>query len=146
MDEIIVQSLVLELLYHLIKDSKKQATKKQIKSGSDTAVNKTIEFIKNNLTDDLSLTKLSSFVGFSPTYFHKLFKSSTGKTVREYIEEQRIKKAISLILETDDTITKIAYECGFSSQSYFNFAFKRRMGATPRQYAKEFYEQYAKSI
>lgn len=36
---------------------------------------------------------------------------------------------------TKKTLTEISYECGFSSRSYFNCAFKRRMGVTPRAYA-----------
>ena len=51
-----------------------------------------------------------------------------------------------MIVETDHTITQIAYECGFSSQSYFNYVFKRKIKITPKQYAKEAFEQYTKSI
>ena len=89
---------------------------------------------------------MSTLAGFTPTYFHKLFKASTGKTLREYVEEQRIKKAINLLLKYDTTVTEIAYECGFSSQSYFNYAFKRKMKTSPKQYAKKVFEQYTKSI
>lgn len=145
-DEIIVQSLVLELIHTMINDSKKQELKQQMKSGNYDTIKKTTEFIKNNLTNDLNLTVLASISGFSPTHFHKMFKSATGKTLRDYIEDQRIKKAVNLIIETDRTITEIAYECGFSSQSYFNYVFKRKMKITPKQYAKEIFEQYTKFI
>ena len=145
-DEIILQSLILELVYTLINDSKKQALNKQMKTCNYDTINKITAFIKNNLTSDLNLSSLSSIAGFSPTYFHKLFKSSTGKTAHEYIEDLRIKKAINMIVETDHTITQIAYECGFSSQRYFNYVFKRKMKITPKQYAKEAFEQYTKSI
>ena len=143
-DEIILHSLFLELVHTLINDSIKQALKEQMKTGNYDTINKITTFIKDNLTSNLTLSSLSSKAGFSPTYFHKLFKSSTGKTVHEYVEEQRIKKAINLIVEGNHTITEIAYKCGFSSQSYFNYAFKRKMKTTPKQYAKKFYEQYIK--
>jgi AraC-like DNA-binding protein len=74
-----------------------------------------------------------------------------GKTAEEYkgvldelisTEEQRIKKAANMLLTTDYTLTKIAYECGFSSQSYFSYAFKRRMNVTPREYAKKVFNKY----
>jgi len=145
-DEIILQSLILELVHILINDSKKQVLKEQMKTGNYDTINKITSFIKDNLTSNLTLSSLSAKAGFSPTYFHKLFKSSTGKTVREYIEDLRIKKAINMIVETDLTVTQIAYECGFSSQSYFNYVFKRKMKTTPKQYAKAFFEQYTKSI
>lgn len=78
----------------------------------------------------------------SPVHFHNTFKRSVGKTLRDYVEEQRIKKAIGLLLTTDASLTQIAFECGFSSQSYFSYVFKRRMNATPREYAKTIHARY----
>lgn len=63
-------------------------------------------------------------------------------TLREYVEEQRIKKAIHLLLTTDRSLTAVAYECGFSSQSYFSYVFKRKMKTTPRQYIDSLYQKY----
>ena len=145
-DDIIIQSLVLELFHNLIKDSRGQELKQQMKNGNYDAIVRATDFIKNNLTGDLNLNNISAVAGFSPTYFHKLFKSFTGQTVCKYIEEKRIQRALNFLLETDFTVTEIAYSCGFSSQSYFNYAFKRKMKITPKQYAKEFYKQYTKSI
>ena len=117
-----------------------------MKNGNYDAIVRATDFIKNNLTGDLNLNNISAVAGFSPTYFHKLFKSFTGQTVCKYIEEKRIQRALNFLLETDFTVTEIAYSCGFSSQSYFNYAFKRKMKITPKQYAKEFYKQYTKLI
>ena len=44
------------------------------------------------------------------------------------------------------TLTEIAYECGFSSQSYFSYAFKRHTGMTPRAYAKKPVEVYDRNL
>ena len=81
-------------------------------------------------------------MSLSPVYFHNVFKSATGKTLHDYIEEQRIKKAIYLLQTTNYSLTKVAYECVFSSQSYFSFVFKRRMKNTPRKYMKDIYCKY----
>ena len=64
--------------------------------------------------------------------------------LREYIEEQRIKKAIGRLISTDKPLTQIAYECGLSSQAYFSCVFKRKMKLTPREYAKKRHLQYGK--
>ena len=141
-DEIILQSLVLELIHNLVKDSKSSAMRENIKESNYKAVSKAIKYIKNNLTNDLSLESVANFVGFSPIHFHNVFKASTERTLREYVEEQRIRKAENMLLTTDFTLAEIAYECGFSSQSYFNYAFKRKTGKTPRAYAKEAFERY----
>ena len=140
-EEIILQSLLLELIYAIKKDS----TLKN-KNGNFTnnysKVEKSLSYIKEHLTEDLSLDKVAKSVSFSPIHFHNTFKTAVGKTLRDYIEEQRIKKAANLLLTTNYSLTQIAYECGFSSQSYFSYVFKRRMKKTPREYAKENYNNY----
>jgi AraC-like DNA-binding protein len=140
-EEIILQSLLLELIYTIKKDS----TLKN-KNGNFTnnysKVEKSLSYIKEHLTEDLSLDKVAKSVSFSPIHFHNTFKTAVGKTLRDYIEEQRIKKATNLLLTTNYSLTQIAYECGFSSQSYFSYVFKRRMKKTPREYAKEIYSNY----
>ena len=99
-------------------------------------IERTMEYIDANLSADLSLQTISDTFNFSPIYFHKLFKSSTGKTLHDYIAERRIEKAIDLMLSTKMTLTQIAYECGFSSQSHFGYVFKKKMGVSPRAYTK----------
>lgn len=64
------------------------------------------------------------------------------KTLREYVEEQRIRRAVNLLVGTDLTLSEIAYECGFSSQSYFSYVFKERMKTTPRAYARDYYRKF----
>ena len=105
-------------------------------------VENAIKYIDDHLTEDLSLENLSSYVSVSPIYFHNVFKRSVGKTLREYVEEQRIKRAIHSLISTDRSLTQIAFECGFSSQSYFSYVFKRKMHMTPRAYVREIYNQY----
>lgn len=141
-DEIKLQSIVLELICNLHRDSEKILKADKIKKNNEAIINETIKYIKENLTSDLSLGKLSNLVHLSQNYFHKCFKQSTGKTLRDYVEEQRIKKAVHLLVTSDLSLAEIAFECGFSSQSYFNYVFKRRMKKTPRKYAEEINERY----
>ena len=141
-EDILTQSLLLNLIYTLDKraDSYKKAY--QPKASNRKVIEQTIQYIKSNLSDELSLESLSERANFSPIYFHKLFKASTGRNLREYIEDQRIKRAIELLTSTDKTLTQIAYECGFSSQSYFSYAFKRKTKSSPREYAKKIQLKY----
>ena len=139
-EEILVQSLLLELIYLVIKDSAAKPTGKFV--GQDSLAEKAIRYIGTHLTENLSLEIVANAMSLSPVYFHNAFKSATGMTLHCYIEEQRIKKAIHLLQTTDHSLAKIAYECGFSSQSYFSFVFKRRMGQTPRNYIRDSYGKY----
>ena len=141
-DEILLQSLVLELIHAILHDSEKLLHQEKIKNSNYEAIEKVIAYIKENLTSDLSLEVIAEYAGFSPIHFHNCFKTATGKTLRNYVEEQRIKKAANMLVTTDRTLAEIAYECGFSSQSYFSYSFKRKMGMTPREYGQKILERY----
>ena len=145
-DKIIFYSLVMELIYMLTKDSEKLQKREQIKPNNYIIIERAIKYIKENLTADLSLENVARYAGMSPIHFHNCFKTATAHTLRRYVEEQRIKEAANMLVTTDYTLTKIAYECGFSSQAYFSQAFKRRMQLTPREYAKSVFEQYEKDM
>lgn len=141
-DGLMLYSLILELVYLLNKKNITAREMHRAKNNNQSVINETIEYIKNNITADLSLKSLADNASFSPIYFHKLFRASTGKTLHQYIEDRRIKKAINLLLSTNMTLSEIAYECGFSSQSYFSYAFKKNTGLTPRAYVKKIVEAY----
>ena len=140
-DEIILHSLILSLIYSLRADA--QITLKEGGGRCNREITESlIAYIKENITADLSLGALAKKVHLSPTYLHSRFKASTGKTLRDFVEEQRIKTAANLLISTNLTLAEIAYRCGFSSQSYFSMAFKRRMKKTPREYVKEVSMRY----
>lgn len=141
-DEILIYSLLFELIYSLLKGAKNNSHNVNEQNNNKRIIEKTIEFIDNNPMADLSLKAMSQLAGFSFIHFHNCFKSCTGKTLRDYVEEQRIKKAINLLISTNKTLAEIAYESGFSSQSYFNYAFRRRMKKTPREYVKSLANLY----
>lgn len=140
--EVMLQSLMLKLIYSLDKLAKSIKGAYVQKPSNRGIIEDTIRYIKENITEDLSLASLSRRASFTPVYFHRLFKASTGKNLRDFVEEARIKRAVERLLATDKTLTEIAYECGFSSQSYFSYAFKKRMGMPPREYARKAQTKY----
>ena len=132
---LIVQQLVLKLLYMIIEDAERQERTNNSKGKKHLNMQKCIEYIKNNLTEDLSLEALAKLANFSPIYFHSCFKEHTGITLREFVEEERIKKACFMLSSDELSVEKIAEACGFSSTSYFCVVFKRKMKITPREYS-----------
>jgi len=141
-DDIMLSSLFLKLLHSMIRDKARSTHHTPKGSAKSVMIERALEYVGNNLTATLSLERVAAAVGFSPIYFHNSFKTSVGKTLHEYVEEERIRAAAELLVTTSYTLGTIAYECGFSSQSYFNFAFKRKMGKTPREYAREMQKMY----
>lgn len=139
-DEIIMQSLILKLIYNLGTEAVKCSRRENTTFNS--SINKALKYINENIEDDLSLQKVAEQVSLSPTYFHASFKRAVGKTLREYVEDIRIKKSINLMLTTEMTLAQIAYSSGFSSQSYFSSLFKHKMDCTPRAYLKSLNDRY----
>ena len=141
-DLLLLQSELLRLIHTLASETQKQTYSPKAHNGA--TIEGIIQYIDQHLTEELSLAKLAALASFSPVHFHNCFKRSTGKTLRAYIEDQRIRRAAALLVSTDHTLAEIAQDCGFSSQSYFSFVFKRAMGETPREYALRIHREYEK--
>lgn len=139
-DELLIHANILKLISLLCKHV--SDIEIQSHTSNRIIIEDTVRYIKSNLSADLSLGTLAHRVSFSPVHFHNCFKKSTGRNLREFVEQTRLAHAVRLLCETDKTLTEIAYECGFSSQSYFSYTFKKRMKMTPREYSSAVYEKY----
>jgi AraC-like DNA-binding protein len=91
--------------------------------------------IRARLADsDLSLTEIALECGLSLRYLHDLFRDD-GRTAREYLLGERLKKARSMLERNPagaSTITDVCLACGFCTPSQFSTAFKRAFGLSPR--------------
>ncbi len=107
-----------------------------INKGTDlpSHINKAIYYINHNLHEDITLEKIAKVVHMSPNYFSRYFKQNIGTTFKEYVNEQRIKKAKDLLNYTDESLDKIALALGFKNQAYFTTVFKKHTGTTPKKY------------
>lgn len=95
---------------------------------------KVISYLRKNFDKQISLETLSEVVDKSPKYIGCFFKSMTGKTPIEYLNEYRIEKACHKLLHTDMSVTDISFSCGFSDLSYFIKTFKKITGVSPGKY------------
>ena len=95
------------------------------------------KYIDLNFREKLSLEALAKRAALSPVYFHKLFTSCFGTSPAEYISALRLTAAKRALIATDSSIADIAFDCGFSSQSYFNYKFKSDVGVSPLKYRKD---------
>ena len=93
-------------------------------------------YISTNLLGKISLEEVASYLGMNRTYFCMFFKKHYGKGFADYVNDLRVDKASSLLLNGDRTIADIARECGYKTVPYFNRAFKRSKGVTPGAYRK----------
>lgn len=94
------------------------------------------KFIGSNYMNDISLSDVAKSVGFSESYFSRMFKDITEKNFISYLNEYRIKQAEHFLMESNMSIAEIAYSVGFNSIVTFNRAFKSIKGCSPSIYKK----------
>jgi len=83
-----------------------------------------------------SLEKLANEANLSKNFMCAAFKEIIGITLFSYIHEKRIDKAKVMLIETQLSVEKIAYYCGFENMSYFYRIFKKHTGVSPASYRK----------
>ena len=101
-------------------------------------VNKAIDFIDRNFTNDLSLEDIARELFISPRYLNSIFKNQMGMTIFEHITERRMEKAKDLIANYHVKIQDIAKEIGYNSVQGFFKVFKKRYKMTPIEYRRKF--------
>ncbi|WP_152537396.1 AraC family transcriptional regulator [Aquimarina pacifica] len=104
-------------------------------------VTKIFEFINKNYSLQVSTQDVAKHIGMTTNSFCRMFKTLTHKPFVEYLNEYRIHRGTKLLQETDDSISEIAYQCGFENHSYFSLQFCRVTGKTPINYRKEYRER-----
>lgn len=92
------------------------------------------DFIRSHYYEHLTLNRVADAVGFSPSYFSRLFKKKYGCNFNEYVNEVRIEVSKNYLLTTSKPIADIAHDSGFDDPSYFARVFKRLCGVTPGYY------------
>lgn len=70
----------------------------------------------------------------SSNYFGDMLKKETGKTPQEHIQDKVIEMAKEHIVETNETVSQIAYTLGFQYPQHLCRLFKKRVGCTPNEY------------
>jgi len=105
--------------------------------GISSDIDDAIRYISLNYALPLTLDEVAENINLSPTYLSKKFKKVTGVTFKEYVNYIRIRQACQMLLTTDDSITKIAINCGFNSSNYFKDNFRKIYAISPRNFRKQ---------
>ncbi len=103
---------------------------------STLQIKRIINYIETHYSEKITLEALSDYAGISTYHLAHMFKKCTGQSPIEYINHYRLSMAANKLMETNDQIIGIAIDTGFNNISYFNRAFKKRFGVTPKEYRK----------
>jgi AraC-like DNA-binding protein len=117
------------LLVRLLEDE--LATSTQPASVHLPAVREAIAYINKNLGEPLDLKSIAGAAGLSAFHFSRLFRTLCGTTVYRFVLQRRLELAAHRLQHGSLSISEIALETGFSSQSHLTTAFRQKYGVTP---------------
>ena len=101
-------------------------------------VEKIMQHLNKNFDKNITLNEAARIASMSDVAFSRFFKMRSGKTFIDTVNEIRLGHASRMLIDTTQSITEVAYKCGFNNISNFNRIFKKKKDCTP----KEFREAY----
>lgn len=103
----------------------------------DRRVRKIVSLLEERGCERISVAELAQSVGLGPSRLEHLFKLDARMSIRDFIRERRLEEAALLLAGSEERISTIGYQVGFTDPSNFNHAFKRRFGVSPREYREQ---------
>ena len=136
--ELKIKGMLCNLFYDLLSRRRYMLSPgKAAKEESLSRLRILLDAIHENYAQQLSLTELASKIAVSKEGCCRFFKSMTGKTISQYLEDYRVSQGILLLQEDQYSIMQVSYLVGFGNPGRFSAAFARRMNCTPSQYRKK---------
>lgn len=135
----LIRATDFEALAHVLTDALNDFIEGIYLAGFNRAnrhVSRALDFINANYMKSLSLAMVAGSAGISSYRLAHLVKAHTGRTIVQLINQTRIEHARRLLEQTGKSCTDIAYEIGYSDQSYFIRHFRRQTGITPARYRR----------
>ncbi|MFM0271784.1 response regulator [Paraburkholderia aspalathi] len=107
-------------------------------TGNSVIVRAAIRHLSQRLNDAPTVEQLARLVGTNEKRLSRAFRDNLGRTVFEYLRDERLRIAQKLLSSTSLSIASIAEEIGFSSAANFATAFRERFGMPPSTYREEY--------
>lgn len=143
MSEHISRLLMQEMFAYLLrvasggKEEAKPAPKPETATKTGDDLSRVMEYIFENVQNNITLQDLANVCCLEKTYFLKKFKLLTGYTPMAYVRKEKIKKAKELLIYSDMNITQISEAVGFESIHHFSNVFSKATGMSPNKFKKE---------
>lgn len=109
---------------------------KNAKDGFNPLIENLKKYIETNLEYDIKISHIARIFHYNEKYLGRLFRSETGMSFKEYINNARVERAKILLRETDDKIIDISSAVGYNNVTYFNRVFKKYFSVSPDGYRR----------
>lgn len=106
-----------------------------VDSEDDKLMKRIVAYMDENLgNSDITIDDIAQTVGISRASLHRKMKRQMGTSPMEFLREARIRKAVKMLSMSTNSVSSIAYLCGFSDPKYFSKCFRQTMGISPTEY------------
>ena len=129
--------LFLELLYHIarqLRDADSIRSELVLQKDRTARLSPVLQYVERNYADSITLREAAVLAKMSVPQFVSLFKKVAGMSFVSYLTHVRLSRSVRLLKESSLTIAEVAYQVGFSDQSYFDRRFKDAFSQTPRDF------------
>ena len=130
--DLFIKGKLFEFFYILSNRCRNEKNPRTVKSLDKLKI--ILKFVEHSYMHKITIAEAAERIDFSESHFMRYFKENMGISFIEYLRDYRLTMAARLLLVSEDTILNIAEEVGFENLSYFNRAFKKKYGVTPREY------------
>jgi AraC-like DNA-binding protein len=137
----LINAELVKLFYFMERDKNQKVSPQSLLKAYAT-VQPSLDFINENFSEQITLDDIAKASGYSQFYFQKKFVEIMGVSPQKYLVDTRIAHAKKLLVDPQKSLVNIAYECGFPSQSYFCYTFKKNTNLTPTEYKKRIESNY----
>jgi len=124
--------LVVQIARHF--ETVPKSTEMRTRLLAQRHINRLREFLDDTSCQGVTVQDLADACGLTADHLRRTFKYTTGQSLGAYVEEIRVSKAKTLLVEKRMAIKQIAYQLGFANPSSFCVAFRRATGETPSAY------------
>jgi len=94
------------------------------------------QYLLEHYKDDVKLSDIAEYCHQQEASLCRTYKRETGMTLFQHLQYIRIESACTMLRNTSQSITEVAYGCGFNTPSAFNRLFQQIIGMTPGDYRK----------
>ncbi len=123
-------SLGMALAVHLLRRYAPAIAPRTRRGLSKSQLQIVLDYVSDNLEQNLALAELAAIAGVSASHFKALFKESMGVPVHQYVVQRRVQSAVSQLL-AGKPASDVALRMGFADQSHMARCMRRVLGMTP---------------
>lgn len=127
----LIARLVREYAEEILTESESDKRKKRLER-----LNTVLNYIQSNYQEQISNQELADVIHLSEDRFNHLFKESMGMSPLQYMNELRLKKAMSLLKKREYSMSEIADRVGFTDYNHFGRQFRKYYGCAPSEILK----------